>query len=147
MSSEAETALDSNLVGLHLPRTATAERKARDTMRVLGPWPQFDTRPHDRRAWISQSYSPKSHERRTLDEVLDEGATSPLPTSYWFVGTLYKLPQRGLGRSTAARRFSCILEAPDGRSWNSLGVMAPLPPPNPPLRVVHRQANLGSTSN
>jgi len=31
-----ETAMDSNLIGLHLPRTATAERKARYTMMGLG---------------------------------------------------------------------------------------------------------------
>ena len=32
-----ETTVDSHLVGLHSPRTATAERKALDTMRGRGP--------------------------------------------------------------------------------------------------------------
>jgi len=32
-----------------------------------------------------------------------------------------KLPQRGPGRSPAAERFSCILEAPEGVFWNLLG--------------------------
>jgi len=30
-----ETALDSNVIGLHFPRTATAERESRDTRRVV----------------------------------------------------------------------------------------------------------------
>jgi len=34
----------------------------------------------------------------------------------------YKLPKRDPGRSPAAYKwFSCILEAPDGLSWNLLG--------------------------
>jgi len=32
----------------------------------------------------------------------------------------YKLLQRGAGRTPAAKRFSCLLGAPDGLSWNFL---------------------------
>ena len=37
------------------------------------------------------------------------------------LGEHCKLPQRGLGLSPAAKRFSCILEAPDSLSWNLFG--------------------------
>ena len=53
------------------------------------------------------------------------GKTLPLP-----------YPPRGVrGGALAAKRFSCILEAPNGLSWNLLaakfwGAMAPLPPPS-----------------
>ena len=36
-------------------------------------------------------------------------------------GERCKLPQRGPGRAPAAKRFSCILEAPDSLSCNLLG--------------------------
>jgi len=49
---------------------------------------------------------------------LERRQQAPSPR-YRFWGNT-KLPQLGPGRSPAAKRFSCILEAPGSLSWNLL---------------------------
>jgi len=76
---------------------------------------------------------PKPEAQRAVSGggVLEEGAASPLPTSY--VGGTVSFPSGVQGRAPAAKRVSCILEVPDSLSWNllvpSLASYDPLSPP------------------
>ena len=59
-------------------------------------------------------------------------------TSYGVWGNAVSYPSGIRDGAPAAKRFYCILEVPDGISWNLLGAkfagMAPSPPPfNPPM--------------
>ena len=66
-----------------------------------------------------QSPRPKGT-RAWAGYVLEEGQPAP-PHQLRRLGERSKLPQRGPGQSSAAKRFTCILEAPHGLSWNLLG--------------------------
>ena len=73
---------------------------------------------------------------------LERGKPAPSPSAVG-LGECCKLPQ-----PPAAKRFSCIPEAPDGLSWNFLrvssGGMAPLAPFNPSVVKRNRTDWCGS---
>ena len=71
------------------------------------------------------------------------GAASPLPISLGVLGSDVSSPSGVLCVAPAARRFPCILEAPDSLSTNLLGAkfggdgsLAPTSPLNPPMPTV-----------
>jgi len=91
------------------------------------------------------------------------GSYSPLPISYMVSmgSSVCKLPPSEVrGGAWAAKRFSCILKAPDGLPWNLFGLSSgehnpfalPLNPPIPgclktcPVRIFMLTANIGSAS-
>jgi len=69
--------------------------------------------------------------------VLGEGTASPLSTIYGVWGTAVSSRSGVQGAATAAKRFSCVLAAPDHLSWNFLGQVlgegGGMPPLNPPI--------------
>jgi len=62
----------------------------------------------------SQERGPKDRERRW---VLGGRGSQPPLQQLRDLGERCKLPSGVLGRTSAAKRFSCIFEAPDGISW------------------------------
>ena len=64
--------------------------------------------------------NPEAQRTESGGGVLGEKAVSPLPSSYGVRGSAVISPSDVRDKSPAAKRFSCILEAPDCLSWNLL---------------------------
>ena len=77
------------------------------------------SRPEEAKPPISgQRRGPKSRQRGRGSWG---GDSQPLPTIYGVWGTAVSSRGEVRGAATAAKRFSCVLAAPDHLSWNFLG--------------------------